>query len=692
MEFLLEVNTEEMPSSHVKAGLSQLEDKLKTELSAARLPVRGLQTFGTCRRLIIVGDIPAHQEAREEVIVGPPRAVAFGPDDSPTEAARGFVRAQGVALDRLEVVTTPRGEYVGIKRKVSGQAAETILAELLPAILSSLSFPKMMRWGEGTLRFSRPIRNILCLFGGKPVIFSLAGLVSGGHTTGHKLHSPQKLEVKSFREYGRLLRKNKVIFDPAERKAMILRAIEKKLGHRRASLYPDEELLERLVYDVEMPYVFLGQFPRTYLQLPLEVLSVAMREGQKLFSVVRDGRQLPCFIGVADAPADPRSLIRRGNERVLLARLEDARFFWEQDRKTPLARRAEGLDRVIFQEKLGTYKDKAWRLKRIVAYLCEKIDEPKLKRTLVTAAELCKADLLSEMVREFPSLQGIVGGLYARAEGYPEDVSQAIYEHYKPVGLEESLPGSLSGSLLSLADKLDSLVGVVGLGLLPSGSSDPFGIRRNANGICRILLEKKIDISLLQLLKKVIATYGHFLLKPADEVLDNCRMIFNQRLRFIFENQGHRYDLVNAALGAGMDNIYFVGLRVKALESLRQSPSFVPYVLMAKRINNIIRQTPPFRVVPDLFEEREERELYSAFSIVRKNVLPFLKAGDFARAQAIILKLQTPLANFFDRVLVMAEDKKTRRNRLALLQAISGLLLHLADYSQVVVEGEKESS
>ncbi len=689
MEFLLEIITEEMPASHIKAGLAQLEEKLKAELIAARLPVQGLRTFGTCRRLVVVADIPPRQESKEEVVVGPPKAVAYGADGSPTEAARGFARAQGVAVDRLEVIPTPRGEYVGVKKAISGRGAEEILAELLPSILSSLSFPKMMRWGEGTLRFSRPIRNILCLLGGEPVTFSLAGLVSTGFTTGHKLHSPHKLPVKSFAEFKSLLRQNKVILDPAERKEIICRNIDKRLRRWRASLHPDDELLDRLVYDVENPYVFMGTFPSPYLKLPLEVLSAAMREGQKLFSVVRSGRQLPHFIGVADAPGDPRSLIRQGNERVLLARLEDAKFFWEQDRKVPLAKRGPGLARIIFQEKLGTYKDKVGRLKALTSYICEKIDEPKLKKDALTAAELCKADLLTEMVKEFPALQGVVGGLYARAEGYPEAVAQAIYEHYKPIGLEDSLPASLGGAVLSLADKLDSLVGVVGLGILPSGSSDPFGIRRNANGVCRIILEKKFVLSLNQLLRKALSHYGELPLRPPAEVLDDCLNLFNQRLRSIFETQGYRYDLINAALGAGIDNVYFAGRRLKALETLRQSPSFVPYVLMAKRVNNIIRDAPRSMVIPELFEAREEKELHAMFSIIEKNVGPLLEAGDFGKAQSMILKLHGPLTTFFNRVLVMAEDKKTRRNRLALLQAISQLLLRVADYSQIVVEGEK---
>jgi glycyl-tRNA synthetase beta chain len=689
MEFLLEIMTEEMPSSHVQAGQAQLEEKLRAELESARLAVASLKTYGTCRRLIVVGDFARRQGDKGEVVIGPPKAIGLAPDGSPTAAAKGFARAQNVDVAKLEVIPTPRGEYLGVKKTVTGKPAEEILAGLLPGIIGSLAFPKMMRWGEGTFRFSRPIKNILCLFGGKRVDFCLYGKTSTDFTTGHKLHQPQKIQAKSFREYKSRLKKSQVLIDPAERKELIRRNIEKKLVRFKGKIYADEELLEKLSYDVECPYVFVGKFPKDYLELPLEVLSAALREGQKLFSVVRDNRQLPSFVGVADTSGDPRSLIRKGNERVLRARLEDARFFWDQDIKIPLAKRAAGLGLIVFQEKLGTYREKSLRLKTLGGYICDKIEEKSLKKDVVAAAELCKVDLLTEMVREFPSLQGKIGGLYARAEGYPFAVVQAIYEHYKPISLEDSSPASLTGAILSLADKLDSVAGVVGIGIQASGSSDPFGIRRNATGICKVILDKKLSLSFSRLLEKALSAYGSALEKPAAEILDCCLSLFVQRLRHIYETLGYRYDLVNAALGAGIDNIFYSYLRLKALDNLRKSPSFASLILMAKRVNNIIRGVPPCKVNPELLAEKEEQELFSTFSIIAENARPLAEAGDFAKAQNMILKMQAPLSSFFDKVLVMTEDKRVRQNRLALLQAISGLLLQVADYSQVVGEAEK---
>jgi len=690
MEFLLEINAEEMPATHIKAGLSQLREKIEKELQANHIALLSIETQGTCRRLVIFGDFAPRQEDREEVVIGPPKAISYAADGTPTQAALGFARSQNIDVAELEVITTARGEYIGLRKTAKGRPTSEVLSGALPAIITSLSFPKMMRWGEVNLRFSRPIKRILCLWGGKVLPFSVEDLKSGGLTSGHRLHSPQPFRVASVREYRAGLKRNKVILSAEIRRSMILDQMERRLRPLEGQLYPDEELLEKLTYDVEHPHVFLGEFPQTYLLLPLEVLSVAMREGQKLFSVIREGRQLPYFLGVADALRDRRSLIRRGNERVLKARLEDARFFWEQDLKVPLCKRAEGLRQVVFQERLGHYGDKALRLQELVGHLCDWLDEKKLKKDVVQAAQLCKADLLTEMVREFPSLQGKVGGLYAREEGYPPAVSQAVYEHYQPAGLDDPLPISTAGALLSLADKVDSITGVVGIGVQVSGSSDPFGLRRLANGVCRIILDKKLLFPFDLLLEKAVSAYGDILEKPKREIIDYCRAFFTQRLRFIYEGQGYRYDLVEAALGAGLDPVYFSYLRLKALASLQKSPHFEPFILMAKRVNNILKGVPLQAVNPDLFGEKEEQELWSSFGIIKDTALSLIAAGEFLKAQNMIFKLQPSLNAFFEKVLVMAEDKKIKQNRLALLQAISQLLFQVADFSAVVVEGEKK--
>ncbi len=689
MEFLMELLTEEMPAAHVRSALEQLRERFLAELGAARIAVAELGTFGTPRRLIVTGDFAPGQPDSEDIVTGPPKTVAMASDGSFTQAAKGFARSQGIDEAALEVVRTAKGEYIGFKRKSKGTPAPEILRDVIPHVLGSLNFPKTMRWGTSPFRFSRPIHSLLCLFDGAPLSVTFAGLAAGDTTVGHRFLEAATIRVRSCAEYKDMLREANVIIDPEDRRRMIIRQSEDAVAPLKAKVYPDPGLLDELTFNVEHPLVVLGAFPESYLALPIEVLSTAMREGQKLFTVVGDKKQLPYFLGVADAAKDAKGLIRSGHERVLKARLEDARFFWEQDRKIPLADRAAGLKNVVFQEKLGSYEEKAQRLKKVSAYICDRMEAAKVKKDTVEAAGLCKADLLTEMVREFSGLQGKMGGLYARQEGYPAAVYQAIYEHYQPAGLDEDVPTSLSGAVLAVADKLDSIVGVLGVGIEVSGSSDPFGLRRNAHGVAKIILDKKLRLSFPLLLDKVLASYGDKLSVKREDVKRYCLEFFEGRLRFIFEKQGFRYDLVNAALGPGLDQILDVYLRVQALDSLKSSPLFEPFILMAKRINNILKDQPSGKVNPDLFIEKEERELYSTFSIIQTNVAPIIAKGDFGRAQGIIFKVQPVLNTFFEKVLVMAEEKKLRQNRLGLLRAINTMLAGIADFSRVVVEGEK---
>lgn len=689
MDFLLELRTEELPASHIRSALDQLEAAFRRELAEARVEVLSLRTMATPRRLVVAGDLSEGQADREEVVAGPPLAIARKPDGTLSPAGQGFARSQGVDEARLEAVRTPKGEYLGFRRLAKGTPTTGILAAAVPRVLGSLTFPKMMRWGARPFRFSRPIHGLLCVFGGRPVAASFEGFGATDETVGHRIVAPDPVKARDLASYQEALAKSCVIVDPAERKTMIIDQMEAALAPLGARAYPDPELLDDLTLNVEHPLVILGAFPESYLSLPIEVLSTAMREGQKLFSVVRGAKQLPHFLGVADAPGDAKGLIRRGNERVLRARLEDARFFWDQDRTVPLADRAAGLKSVLFQEKLGTYEDKAERLKKLVAYLCDKLGASDDKAACVQAASLCKADLLTEMVNEFSGLQGRMGGLYAEEEGYPAAVSRAIYEHYRPGSLEDASPATVPGAILSIADKMDSIVGGIGVGLQVSGSSDPFGLRRNAHGVCKVALDRKLRFSFPLLVDRVLGVYGDRLQLGRAEIKAACRDFFAGRLRHILEKRGFRYDLVAAALGPGVDRIVDVQARVEALDALKASPQFEPFILMAKRINNILKGLPAARVNPDLFIEKEERELHSTLSIVASNALPMIARGDFTRAQGIIFKLQPVLNVFFDKVLVMAEDKKTRQNRLGLLQSIAGMLLKIADYSQVVVEGER---
>lgn len=696
MEFILEINTEEMPRSHVEAGLKQLEEGLISALKAhdvvdQKNRLGKIETYGTCRRLIVHGNLAPRQRDIEKEFIGPPKSVAYSPDGVPLPAALGFAKSQNVDVSQLVVISSQKGEYVGLKKVIKGKPTSAILTDILPGIIQNLSFPKMMRWGGHTFRFSRPIHNILCVFDGKLIDFEVAGTKTSAFTVGHMLVSAKRFKVKSFLEYKRQLNNNKVIIAKDVRKNRIIKLMNEKLQPFEALFLPDDQLLEKLAMDIEYPYIVVGTFPEKYLKLPLEVLSTAMREGQNLFSVVKGRKQLPIFIGVTDGCRDVRALVRKGNERVLKARLEDARFFWEHDLETSLAERYKDLDRIVFQEKLGSYQDKSERLKKIVGYLADKLGAGKEKRSLAKAAELCKVDLLTEMVREFPSLQGRAGGLYARKEGQPGSVWKTIYEHYQPVYVGDALPTTLTGAVLAVADKLDSMVGVLGLGVEISGSKDPFGVRRNAQGICSIVLGRKLSFSLPRLLDKVINVYGAGSLEtPKIELKTLCMDFFRGRLEYLFERQGFRYDLINAVLNRELDNMYHAFLRLKALDSLKDSSQFEPLILIAKRVNNILRHEPPYKLNSALLTEKEERELHTTFSIIKNNVAPLITRGEFAKAQRIIFSIRSSINNFFDNVLVMDENVKLRRNRLGLLQLISKLFMQIADYSQVVLEGQKD--
>ena len=690
MELLLEIMTEEMPPSHIQAAMSQLNEMLAGELVESGLMDKkalppSLKIYGTARRLIVSADVREKQMDGEEEIIGPPKAAAYDKNGHPTKAAEGFARSRGVAVKDLCLIQTDRGEYVAIQTVVEGRKAEDVLPLLLERVIGRLSFPKMMRWGTNPFRFSRPVKHIFSLLDGRHLPLSAAGISSSPYTFGHFLLSPEKIDVLSFKDYEKALLTHKVIISPEKRQKRILDQMDDRLKSLDASVFPDPDLLNKLTFDVEWPLVVLGSFPEEFLRLPLEILSTAMKKGQNLFSVVGGKKQKPFFIGVADAGNDRKGLIRKGNERVLRARLEDARFFWEQDLRTPLHLRVKGLEDVIYQEQLGSYTDKVLRLKKIVKYLAGKMEMKDQIPSLITAAELCKVDLLTDMVREFSSLQGVFGGLSAREEKYPAAVWKTIYEHYLPAGIDDEIPSTRNGIILSMADKLDAIVGAVGIGIKITGSSDPFGLRRNAQGICRMILEKKLHIDIGRLIDRCVVFYGDTLQRTKEEIKTSCMEFFRNRLSHIFLTQGFRYDLVEAALAPGIDSPYDCSLRLKALDGLKDSSQFEPIILIAKRVNNILKGQPRYRVNPDLLKEKEERELYTTFTIIRENLGPVLAGSDYTRAQKMIFRMRTSIDTFFDRIMVMDENKKLQRNRLGMLQEISSLLSTIADYSKIII-------
>jgi len=666
--FLLEIGTEEIPDWMIPGALNNLRDLFQELLQKNNIAENvSISVDATPRRLVLRAQgVPLRQADSEELVTGPPKA-------APAGAAIGFAKKMGVEVADLRTEITPKGEYLAYLRKTPGKPASEILAAALAPLILKINFPKTMYWtGKDGPRFIRPIRWLVALLGDEVVPFELAGVSSGRTTFGHRILSKQPLEVK-VEDYQAKLKKNGVIVSADERRRKIEREIRKLLKSDSLRLRPDPELLNTLVYITELPTPILGSFNPEYLALPQEVLTTVMRHHQKYFSVEdANGKLAPHFIAVMNAKGDPKGIVRHGNERVLRARFNDARFFWEMDQHKKLASRVPNLAHVTYQAKLGSYLDKAKRVVEIAKQLARLagVDPANAAR----AAELSKCDLTTEMVKEFTELQGVVGGLYARAQGEPEEVAQAIYEHYKPESMEDSIPSTLAGQLVSLADKLDALRGCFAVGLIPSGSRDPFALRRAAQGVVKILVEGKLGLPVEALLGQEA--------QLKEFVLD--------RIRYYFKDvRGFRYDEVNAAIAAGWSDLVDLENRLKALQSVRPTPNFEPLAASFKRIRNILlqaewRQASGLSVDRHLLEPGPEADLYGEFENLRGQVEGHRASRNYPTALEAIASLRPKVDLFFDKVLVNAPDARVRQNRLTLLASLLLEFSTIADFSEIV--------
>jgi len=649
LPFLLEIGTEEIPDWMIPGALEHLRSLFLELLEREGLAGQNVCVDATPRRLVLrAAGLPERQADAEELVLGPPQAAA-------PAAVEGFARKQGVAATALTVQQTPKGAYWGYLKKTPGRPARAILAEALPGLILRISFPKTMVWtGKNGPRFIRPIRWLVALLGDEVVPFELGGVRSGNRTQGHRRLGRPDLEV-TCANYEAVLRANAVWLPAAERRAKI-RAEAEALG-----AVIDPGLLETLVYLTECPAAIRGDFDPAYLTLPREVLVTVMKHHQKYFAVEHNGGLAPHFVAVMNAAADPEGLVKRGNERVLRARFNDARFFWETDQKKSLAARLPDLEHVTFQAKLGSYLEKTRRLMALARELGG--DD-----VAVRAAELCKCDLTTELVKEFTELQGVIGGLYARAQGEPEEVAQAIYEHYRPLSMEDAIPATRAGQVVALADKVDTLRGCFAIGLAPTGSRDPFALRRAAQGVVRILVEGKLALSVREL------AGGNAEL--ADFLLDRIRYYFR-------EVRGFRYDEVNAALAAGWDNLPDLEARLAALQAVRPTENFEPLAASFKRIQNILKQAQFTEAAPvdaRRLEAGPEAELFADYERVRAAA----RGLGYREALETIASLRPRVDVFFDKVLVNAPDPDVRRNRLILLRSILTEFSTIADFSEIV--------
>lgn len=690
-DLIFEIGCEEIPARLMPDTLEALRALAEDKLKGARLACGEVTTLGTPRRLVlVVRGLAEESEPREYEVKGPPARAAYTPEGQPTRAAEGFARSQGVELTSLVVRQTEGGEYVFATKREEGRPARQILAELLPDLVRSLSFPRPMRWGSGELRFVRPIRWLLALFGEEVIEFRLEGLKSDRLTYGHRFLAPGPFVIADVDEYFRRLEASYVVLSPEERRARIRaqgEQLAKEVGGR--VLWP-EDLLTEVTFLVEYPTALLGSFACDYLDLPSEVIVTPMKDHQRYFPVVNaEGELLPYFVAVRNGTEEHLDVVREGNEKVLRARLADARFFFEEDKKVPLAERVERLKHIVFQENLGTLFDKTVRLEALARYLAGAVGLDGTATTFVVqAAHLAKADLTTNMVYEFPELQGTMGREYALLSGEHASVAQAIAEQYLPRFAGDELPVTIAGSLLALADKLDTIVGCFGAGLIPSGSQDPYGLRRLASGSINIMLEGELDLSLAEMVKTAVRLYAEqrLLPRPEEEVAADVRDFLVQRLRIALEDRGLRYDVVEAVLSAAPDYPSRAYSRAEAIARLRREPFFGRLLQALTRAGNLARHAGAEPLVPERFQEDAERELFRRYQDVAAVLPCLLDEEKYGEALEQLSTLADPVDRFFNDVLVMAPEPAVRANRLALLRAIRDLALSVADFSRLVEE------
>jgi glycyl-tRNA synthetase beta chain len=698
VELLFEIGCEEIPASLLPRAISELKSIFEKQFAAENL-TEGLtvETFGGPRRLTAwVRGLLAKQPDVESEVTGPPKSVAYDHVGAPTRAAVSFSEKLGVSLDQLFFVQTPKGEYVAAKTIRRGRTAQQLLLDILPRVIHDIPWPRTMTWtGLEGARFSRPIRWIVALLEDQPLKFKFGGVNSGDVTHGHRFMGVGPIRVKSFVDYEKKLRANGVILRPADRLAKIARELA---AHSRGAqhIHQDDDLLQMVTYLNEFPTVIGGAFDPAFLNLPDEILITVMRGHQKYFAVEKRGGELaPNFLAVINLAKDPKGLVRAGHERVLRARFADARFFWESDQKCRLSDHLPKLEKVTYESRLGSYRDKVERIRSVARWFTEQWFNLGIVEAHVAdadrAAELAKCDLVTDMVKEFTELQGVVGGLYARAQGESDAVADAVYDHYRPVGLDDPIPRNITGCAVALADKLDSIVGCFSVGVVPTGSSDPYALRRAALGIVKIILERKLPVSLSAAIGAAAkALHAHAPKKTisAQQETQVLEFILDRAKFVLRERSGYAYDEVNAVFRAGADDLVGVEKRLKALKAIRKSKNFEPLAISFKRIRKILEKASLpadtlHQVDEKLFEKDVERELHATVRGAAAKVNEDKRAGKFLEALEHIAGLRKIVDRFFEEVMVMAEDEGVRKNRLALLAEILREFTTIADFSEL---------
>jgi glycyl-tRNA synthetase beta chain len=711
-DFLLEIGCEEIPARMIGAASEELRERVSALLARERLSGGEVTHFDTPRRLaVMAAGIAASQADVVEQVTGPSVSVAYK-DGQPTPAAQAFAKKAGLDVAQLERVTTSKGEYIAAKVTKKGRSAAEILAEGLPKELSAIYWPKNMYWQKQNERFVRPVRWLVAMLDGETIPLDFDGIRAGNTSRGQRILSGGAVTIPhAGPAYFECLRAAKVL-GRGEREHQIRKALDAAARTIPGARWrEDKALLDTVVNLTEFPSAILGSFDPQFLALPEEVLVTVMRDHQKYFAVEdAAGKLAPYFLAVLNTDSDPQGLIRHGNERVLRARFNDARFFWQTDQKKSLLERLELLKHVTFQKDLGSYFDKTQRVQRLCSWLSEILKQSGVAvrpGVIHKAVCLSKTDLTTELVKEFTELQGIVGGLYARAqrldESLPEAtrfaIADAIYDHYKPESTDDDIPRSMEGAVLSIGDKADTIAGMFALGLVPSGSKDPFALRRQANAIVKVIAEKKLPLRLGDLMRD--ARSGYQRSEAEKKFVDDAKFnesvatFFRERLEFYLKDVcGYAYDVVKAVLGADAEDVVDAAQRAEAVNQVLHLPEFQAIGAACKRIRNILKQAAEKGIAPATsFEDlpnsaQEEKRLALYVEANGPKVEALRKRKEYSEALRVLSTAREPVDAFFDKVMVMVEDAKLRANRLALLRTLLKEFSTIADFAEIVTENK----
>lgn len=693
---VLEIGTEEIPAQYMENALKDLNRLAKKYLEESSINYKEIKVYGTPRRLILfIFHIKDKQEDIFQKIKGPAYSIAYNKDSQPQKPALKFAQSQGVNVGDLIVEDTKKGKYIFASKSIIGQPTIELLSQIFPKIIKGMQFPKSMSWGEKSLRFIRPIRWILALYGNKIIKFNLNGLDSENITYGHRLLAPQKIKISSTQEYFKKLEKSYVIIDPQIRENIVKTDLKQIIKEINGKKVINEKQLKEIVYLVEYPNAILGRYDKKYLELPKDVLTVVMEKHQKYFPVFKNKDELlPLFIVIINNSKKYASKIREGNENVLRARLEDAKFFYHEDQKIPLEKRVDKLKNVIFQENLGSLFDKTKRLELLCDYISESLQvEQKVKKDLLRSAHLCKADLVTEMVKEFPELQGIMGKEYAILSGERKEVAEAIFEHYLPRFSGGRLPLTKSGMILGIADKLDSIIGCFVMGLTPTGSQDPYGLRRQSRGKIAIILKNNLQISLKDIIWKSLSLYKESVsveLKiDENEIASQILYFLKQRVKNIFLEDGIRYDVIDAVLAVDSDgDVVDIKHRIKVIEELCNQPIFGKILNSSSRVLNLSKNSEETEIDRSLLKEKAEVRLYHNYENIYPRIKEFISNKEYKKVFNLLGDLCKPVDEFFDQVLVMDKDEEIRKNRISLIKKIGILFNQVADLSKIILVKE----